>query len=126
MGTWDTGPFDNDSAYDAVTALVNGTFRMDQFRFECGLGSLGTDEAQSVIALAAVINGYSPSELEGAVDYPFTLDDKRWIRRRAQAALRPGGSALYSMWEDAGELEQWLAAARKYTSKPRFRIAADA
>lgn len=126
MGTWDTGPFDNDPAYDAVTALVNGTFRMDQFRFECGLGSLGTDEAQSVIALAAVINGYSPAEFEGAVNYPFTLDDKRWIRRRAQAALRPGGSALYSMWEDAGELEPWLAAARKYTSKPRFRIAADA
>ena len=42
MGTWNTGPFDNDSANDAVNALVNGTFCMAQFRFECGLGSLGT------------------------------------------------------------------------------------
>ena len=40
MGTWNTGPFDNDSAADAVAALVDGTFRMDQFRFECGLGTL--------------------------------------------------------------------------------------
>ena len=54
MGTWNTGPFDNDSAHDAVNALVNGTFCMAQFRFECGLGSLDTDEAESVIALAAV------------------------------------------------------------------------
>ena len=31
MGTWNTGPFDNDSAHDAVNALVNGTFCMAQF-----------------------------------------------------------------------------------------------
>jgi len=48
------------------------------------------------------------------VEYPFTLDDRRWIRRRAQAALRPGVSALYSMWEEAGELDEWLAASRRY------------
>lgn len=117
MGTWNTGPFDNDSANDAVTALVNGTFRMDQFRFECGLGALGTDEAESVIALAAVINGHLPEGYEGTtVDYPFTLDDKQWIRRRAQAAVRPGGSALYSMWEDSGELDEWLETTRRYVS----------
>lgn len=116
MGTWNTGPFDNDSATDAVTALVNGTFSMDQFRFECGLGALGTVEAESVIALAAVIHGHRPEGLEGTIDYPFTLDDKQWIRRRVQAALRPGGSALYSMWEEAGELEEWLESSRRYAA----------
>lgn len=115
MGTWNTGPFDNDSATDAVAAMVNGTFRMDQFRFECGLGALDTDEAQAVIALAAVLNGYLPDGFEGTVvESSFTLDDKRWIRRRAQAALRPGGSALYAMWEAAGELDEWLANTRRY------------
>lgn len=116
MGTWNTGPFDNDSAHDAVNALVNGTFRMDQFRFECGLGSLGTGEAESVIALAAVINGHLPEGLEGRIDYPFTMDDRQWIRRRAQAVMRPGGSALYSMWEEAGELQEWLETSRKYAA----------
>lgn len=115
MGTWNTGPFDNDSATDAVAALVDGTFRMDQFRFECGLGTLSTDEAESIIALAAVLNGHLPDEFAGeVVEYPFTLDDRRWIRRRAQAALRPGVSALYSMWEEAGELDEWLAVSRRY------------
>ncbi|WCZ38812.1 DUF4259 domain-containing protein [Corynebacterium jeddahense] len=117
MGTWNTGPFDNDPAADAVAALADGTFRMDQFRFECGMGPLATDDAESIIALAAVLNGhapdnYSPSDL----DYPFTMDDKQWIRRRAQAAVRPGGSELYSLWEDTGELDEWLAVTRRFVS----------
>ena len=115
MGTWDTGPFDNDPAIEAVDAVVNGTLDIAQFRFDCGLGSLGTDEAASVIALAAMLNGHLPERHSGAgVDSPFTFDDRQWIRRRARSILRPGGSELYSMWEDAGELDQWLAEVRKY------------
>ncbi|MCT1683824.1 protein of unknown function [Corynebacterium appendicis CIP 107643] len=117
MGTWDIGPFDNDPAVDAVAALADGSFRMDQFRFDCGRGPLGTDEAESVIALAAVLNGHVPSEaLAAALRYPFTLDDRRWIRRRASQALRPGTSELYDLWEDAGELDTWLAETRKYVA----------
>lgn len=114
MGTWDVGPFDNDPAVEAVAALADGSFRMDQFRFECGRGPLGTDEAESVIALAAVINGHVPEEHEAALTFPFTLDDRRWIRRRAEQAVRPGTSELYDLWENAGELENWLAETRKY------------
>lgn len=117
MGTWDIGPFDNDPAVDAVAALADGSFRMDQFRFDCGRGPLGTDEAESVIALAAVLNGHVPSEaLAAALRYPFTLDDRRWIRHRASQALRRGTSELYDLWEDAGELDTWLAETRKYVA----------
>nr|VDG63756.1 Uncharacterised protein [Streptococcus thermophilus] len=116
MGTWDVGPFDNDPAAEAVAALADGSFRMDQFRFECGRGPLGTDEAESVIALAAVINGHVPEGHAAALDFPFTLDDRRWIRRRAEQAVRPGTSELYDLWENAGELENWLAEARKYVA----------
>lgn len=115
MGTWDIGPFDNDPAADAVAAIVDGTFRMDQFRYECGLGPLGTDEAESIIALAAVLNGYLPARYaDKGVNVTFSIEDKQWIRRRAQSVVRPGGSELYAMWEDAGELDEWLAAAKKY------------
>lgn len=117
MGTWNTGPFDNDPAAEAVAALADGSFRMDQFRFECGRGPLSTDEAESIIALAAVLNGHAPEDYESEeLEYPFTPDDKRWIRRRAQAAVRPGGSELYSLWEAAGELDEWLAATARYVS----------
>lgn len=117
MGTWNTGPFDNDPAVDAVAAIANGSFRMDQFRFECGGGPLAADDAESVIALAAVLNGHLPDEYAASeLSYPFTLDDKQWIRRRAQAAVRPGGSELYSLWEAAGELEEWLEVTRRFVS----------
>lgn len=115
MGTWDIGPFDNDPAADAVAAIVDGTFRMDQFRYECGLGPLGTDEAESVIALAAVLKGYLPAKhAHEGVNVTFTRDDKEWIRRRARSVVRPGGSELYAMWEDTGELDEWLAATKKF------------
>ena len=117
MGTWNTGPFDNDSAADAVAALVDGTFRMDQFRFECDRGPLGTEDAELVIALAAVLNGHVPAaEKAGALQYPFTADDRRWIRRQAAQIVRRGGSELYDLWEDAGELENWLAETKKYVA----------
>ena len=117
MGTWDTGPFDNDPATDAVAALADGTFRMDQFRFECGRGPLGAEDAESVIALAAVLNGHVPAaEQAGALSFPFTVDDRRWIRRQAAQITRRGGSELYELWEEAGELDQWLAATRRFAS----------
>ena len=117
MGTWDIGPFDNDPAVDAVAALADGSFCMDQFRFDCGRGPLGTDEAESVIALAAVLNGYLPSEDHAAaLRYPFSIDDRRWIRHRATQAIRPEGSELYDLWENAGELETWLAETKKYVA----------
>ncbi|MCZ9292916.1 DUF4259 domain-containing protein [Corynebacterium meitnerae] len=118
MGTWDIGPFDNDPALDTVAALADGSFRMDQFRFECGRGALGADEAESVLALAAVLNGFVPSEeMRAALSYPFTSDDRRWIRRRADQAVNPEISELYDLWRDAGELESWLAETRKFSGK---------
>lgn len=114
MGTWDIGPFDNDPARDAVAALADGSFRMDQFRFECGRGPLGTDEAEAVIALAAVIKGYAPEGYGEALKFPFTLDDRRWIRRKAEQAVQPETSELYDLWESAGELDTWLAETKKY------------
>ncbi|MDK8794646.1 DUF4259 domain-containing protein [Corynebacterium sp. MSK041] len=118
MGTWDIGPFDNDQALDTVAALSDGSFRMAQFRFECGRGALGTDEAETVLALAAVLNGYVPSEeYNAALSFPFTRDDRQWIRRRADHAVNPDISELYDLWQDAGELENWLAEARKYSGK---------
>lgn len=117
MGTWNTGPFDNDPATEAVAALADGTFRMDQFRFNCGAGPLTTDEAELVIALAAVLNGHVPTEAsDQALEFPFSVDDRRWIRRNAAEVTRPGGSELYELWEEAGELDEWLAATRKYAS----------
>ena len=117
MGTWDTGPFDNDPAAEAVEALANGTFRMDQFRFNCSRSPLNAEEAELIIALAAVLNGHVPEEhAEAVARFPFSADDRRWIRRNAAEVLTPGSSELYALWQETGELDEWLAAARKFAS----------
>ena len=117
MGTWDTGPFDNDSAAEAVAALANGTFRMDKFRFNCAQHPLNAEEAELIIALAAIINGHVPDGCpETVLDFPFSADDRRWIRRNAGEALKPSGSELYALWQETGELDEWLAAARRFAS----------
>lgn len=114
MGTWNWGPFDNDTAWDTVRHLADGTFRMDQFRFDCEASRLDTEQLQVLIALAAVINGHVPcAELDGARAYEFSFKDRRWIEARVKEALQPGRSELYGMWEDAGELEQWLEVTSK-------------
>ncbi|QPK84118.1 DUF4259 domain-containing protein [Corynebacterium qintianiae] len=113
MGTWNWGPFDNDIAFDAVRQLADGTFRMDQFRFDCEQSRLDTEQLQVLVALAAVVNGYVPAQFESARAYEFGFKDRRWIEARVREAVAPTGSELYDMWKDAGELEQWLAATNK-------------
>lgn len=118
MGTWNWGPFDNDAAKDAVGQLADGTFRMDQFRFECDNASVDSEQGQVIVALAAVINGHLPCEsLERARAFDFSFRDRRWIEAKVREAVVVDGSELYGMWEDAGELQQWLAATREATSK---------
>ncbi|MEX3505225.1 DUF4259 domain-containing protein [Corynebacterium sp. LK2510] len=111
MGTWNFGPFDNDRARDAVRQLADGTFHMNQFRFECGDAPLDSGCAEVIIALNAVMNGHIPcKEFTRALDYEFTFGDRRWLRTKLREALDPHRSELYEMWSDAGELEQWLEA----------------
>ncbi|MBG6121495.1 DUF4259 domain-containing protein [Corynebacterium aquatimens] len=111
MGTWDVGPFDNDPAVEVIDSLTAGTFRMDQFRFDCGDKALSVEQFEAIIAVAAIMNGFVPQGLSpDRVAYPFTGDDRWWVRERVAAALQPDGSALYEHWENTGELEQWLSA----------------
>lgn len=114
MGTWNWGPFDNDVAFDTVRQLADGSFRMDQFRFECASNSLDSEQLQVLVALAAVMDGYVPApEYSSARDFAFSFKDRRWVEAQVRQAIRPSGSELYDMWKDAGELEQWLAATMK-------------
>ena len=109
MGTWNYGPFDNDAAREAVQRLLDGQFRMDQFRFNVGERPLDSREAEVVVALAALLRGNCPRGVDcEALTRTLTLDDRRWIRRKLREVLNSEDSELYEQWADAGELEQWL------------------
>lgn len=116
MGTWNYGPFDNDKARDAVRQLADGTFDMDQFRFDCGNAPLDSERAEVVVALVAVMNGHLPPDADPcALDFTFTFGDRRWLRAKLREALDPRYSELYGLWSDAGELSQWLEATGRVT-----------
>lgn len=120
MGTWNYGPFDNDHALDAVRALADGSFKMDRFRFDCGELPLDSAQAEVVVALVAVMNGHLPSEeFEEALAFEFSFYDRIWLRRQVRALLTSRDSDLYEQWQEAGELDQWLAATRYATGVSR-------
>lgn len=111
MGTWDIGPFDNDPAKEIAESLLNGSFRMDQLRFECDRGELSAEQGEAIIAIAAIMNGAAPEGMTSdQLAYPFTGEDRWWARERVAQVLKREGSALYEQWEDRGEVEQWLGA----------------
>ncbi len=111
MGTWNWGPFDNDVATETVQQLADGTFRMDQFRFDCETTPLDSEQGQALVVLAAVMNGFVPDQrFESARAYKFAFKDRRWVESKVKEVIQPRGSELYEMWADAGELQQWLDA----------------
>ncbi|WIM68748.1 DUF4259 domain-containing protein [Corynebacterium breve] len=109
MGTWGVGAFDNDTASELVSELQRGVFRMQQLKFECANGPLTAQQAERVIALGALLAGERPEgvNLEG-IDKQLSFRDRRWIAKNMKSAIMPGQSELYALWEDTGELEQWI------------------
>ncbi len=122
MGAWGSGAFENDDALDAVDALVEGTFELDELREAVDGGYLEAPEGSVAIALVevalAALGRIDPPAALDEVDIRLLstqLDDNAYelILRAADRAVRPDGSELYELWEDAGEdeLAEWRSAA---------------
>lgn len=119
MGTWGTGPFDNDAAADwagALDALAPGE-RADEVRrvLQEALDP-AEDRGDEVVAAAAVVaaalpdgpplgDGYGPQQpVEGLTgdDAPTALG--------ALDRVTSVGSEWHETWNEAGELDDALAA----------------
>lgn len=134
MGAWGSGSFENDDALDAVDALVDGSFTLDELReavagdyLEAPEGSVAL--ALVEVALAALGRIDPPAELD-EVDIrllAMQLDDAAYelILTAAERAVQPDGSELYELWEDAGEdeLAEWRTAAVSSVDLLRSAIA---
>lgn len=134
MGAWGSGAFENDDALDAVDALVDGTFELDDLREALDGGYLEAPEGSVALALVevalAALGRIDPPAALDEVDIRLLstqLDNNAYelILRAAEQAVRPDGSELYEVWEEAGEDEcaEWRAAAVASVEQLRAAIA---
>jgi hypothetical protein len=119
MGAWGSGAFEND---DALDALVDGTFELDDLREALDGDYLEPPEGSVALALVevalAALGRIDPPAALDEVDIRLLatqLDDAAYelILRAAERVVQPDGSELYELWEEAGEeeLAEWRSAA---------------
>ena len=116
MGTWDTGPFDNHAARELLGSLRDGSFDLTAFQKSCAVEPLDSDDAETMIALGALLKLKADALPEGIhredLAPLYTPQSKAWLRRRINSAMRPETSSVYALWETTGELEEWLRTAQ--------------
>ncbi|MFB2582149.1 DUF4259 domain-containing protein [Herbiconiux sp. P15] len=125
MGASGVGPFDNDTAADLAGDIVEGKFSFEQIepQFE-DESYLEADGGESVLALVEIILASREGrELPVSGDFSSfvaELSPERiaWIRHQANRAVSSAEhSELFDLWEDAGELDEWLLLARDAIGK---------
>lgn len=121
MGTWGSGPFENDGAGDLLAALRAGDFDIDDYTGHVDEEYVEVDDAQAAIALAEVVavgHGLrsAPPQLDGidAAAYAGSLtpEQRAWIvATLARAIADSETSELHELWAENGpeDLEAWRA-----------------
>ena len=134
MCAWGSGPFENDDALDAVDALVDGSFTLDELRDALASDYLEAPEgcvslALVEVALAALGRIDPPAEID-EVDIRLVatqFDDASYelILRAAERAVSADGSELHELWLEAGddELIEWRTASATSVEALRAAIA---
>ncbi|MDX3770631.1 DUF4259 domain-containing protein [Streptomyces sp. NBC_01707] len=127
MGTWHTGPFDNDTAADFANALDDAgpegreaLIRGVLTRTVDATGYL--TEAEEAVAAAALIAAQCPNG--DPVDTPYGPEtsmpafpsDLRTLADEALARIVSDESGLVSSWVDPGDGRQWRAALSRLRS----------
>ncbi|HZK31467.1 MAG TPA: DUF4259 domain-containing protein [Corynebacterium sp.] len=118
MGTWNVGPFDNDSAQDLLNDIRAHRFDFDQFRFDCaGDEVIDAEDAAVIIALSALVQACSSGGLPPGITRSDLrqLDNKparRWLSRKYECILDEASSPIYAIWEATGELDLWLTSTK--------------
>lgn len=125
MGTWGSGPFENDGAGDLLAALRAGDFDIDDYSLHVDGGYLEADDAQAAIALAEVVAVArellpAPPELDGidTTAYVGSLTEKQraWIVTTLERTVADSDtSELHELWAENGpeDLEAWRTPIRR-------------
>jgi len=134
MGAWGSGPFENDDALDAVDALVDGSFALDDLSDALSADYLELPEGSVALALVevalATLGRIDPAAQLDEVDIHLLasqFDDNAYelILSAAERVVQPDGSELYEVWLDAAddEFAEWRATALSSIELLRAAIA---
>ncbi|MCK6091191.1 DUF4259 domain-containing protein [Micrococcus endophyticus] len=134
MGAWGRNVFQNDTALDLVDEVLDGTFDLDEFRKdfrrEEDEGYLDASQGAALLALGALVRiarnedhadldvllEHAEAEEVDLTDFidQFSDEDIQTLRELIGVVIRePSSSELYELWEESGELEQWLEYSRQ-------------
>ncbi|MBD0738526.1 DUF4259 domain-containing protein [Streptomyces sp. CBMA29] len=121
MGTWDVGPFDNDSAWDLSDALDEaapdarpGVVRDTLTRVIDTTGDLNADISEEAVAAAALVAAQCPGGEPIDPDYgpkqPLTdLTPLRALALQALARVLAAPSELVDVWDEPPGDGPWQA-----------------
>ncbi|MCR8675812.1 DUF4259 domain-containing protein [Micrococcus sp. HG099] len=134
MGAWGRNVFQNDTALDLVDEVLDGSFDLDEFRKdfrrEEDEGYLDASQGAALLALGALVRiarnedhadldvllEHAEAEEVDLTDFidQFSDEDIQTLRELIGVVIRePSCSELYELWEESGELEQWLEYSRQ-------------
>lgn len=134
MGAWGRNVFQNDTALDLVDEVLDGSFDLDEFRKdfrrEEDEGHLDASQGAALLALGALVRiarnedhadldvllEHAEAEEVDLTDFidQFSDEDIQTLRELIGVVIRePSCSELYELWEESGELEQWLEYSRQ-------------
>ena len=134
MGAWGRNVFQNDTALDIVDEVLDGTFDLDEFRRNFRRdedeGYLTASQGAALLTLGALVRiarNEDHADLEALLEHAeadevdltafidqFSDEDIETLRELIGVVIRePSCSELYQLWEESGELEQWLEYSRE-------------
>lgn len=133
MSTWGIHVFENDAAQELVDEVLDGTFRLDEyrgtFRSEEDEDFIPADPGARLLAMGAILRVADDSEAPAAAALKeiagtdeldlstfraqFSDEDVLTLHELIGVVLRePASSELFERWEESGEHEEWLAVSR--------------
>jgi hypothetical protein len=126
MGTWGTGPCENDGGLDWIDEIARGGTDLARFRagFEAELSADGYvgeygDGVLALLRVARILDaGFGPDPAAAELRLEnfragLTPEYRGWLAVAAEKVLSPQASDLYDRWALTDDLDEWLATARE-------------
>jgi hypothetical protein len=137
MGSWGTDVFENDTAMDLLDEVLGGSFRLDDYRHdiraESSDGYISAPTGEQLLAMGALVRVARGDEIDARgqiVEHAqleegteldlapfleqFSEEDIDRLREHIGMTIRePAVSELFELWEESGELEEWLERSRQ-------------
>lgn len=113
MGTWNTGPFDNDDAAELLDDIREGHLYFDELLPDVGHRRIEADQGAMIIAMAHLAAGDVPEGIDDSqLESLRTPEARERLRQGLEAVLSDGTvSELAEQWAESGQekLLEWKA-----------------